>query len=185
MLWSAFPDQAAAMERDRSNEAFLPGIAFPDNLVTTADTFSAARARTSWSRSFRPSTSARSRCASRTLSKAISPVVTASKGLEIESFRSPSQILRRILGERSICVLTGPSHAEEVAHDLPASVVAGCEDLEFAAKVQGAFNSDAFRVYTSLDGYGAGRPVPSRTSSPWPRVSATASSWETTRRAPS
>ena len=65
----------------------------------------------------------------------------------------PSQILRRVLESgRSAC--PRPSHAEEVAHDLPASVVAGCEDLEFAAKVQGAFNSDAFRVY-GPDGYGA------------------------------
>ncbi|MEC7231508.1 MAG: 2-dehydropantoate 2-reductase N-terminal domain-containing protein, partial [Planctomycetota bacterium] len=42
VLWSAFPEQAAAMARDRSNEAFLPGIPFPENLSTTADTFSAA-----------------------------------------------------------------------------------------------------------------------------------------------
>lgn len=155
VLWSAFPEQAAAMERDRSNEAFLPGVAFPDNLVTTADTFSAAEGA-DLVVSVVP-TQYVSQVALRfeDALKGDMPVVTASKGLEIDTFRSPSQILRRILGERSICVLTGPSHAEEVAHDLPASVVAGCEDLEFAAKVQGAFNSDAFRVYTSPDGYGA------------------------------
>lgn len=41
-LWSAFPDQARAMERDRSNEAFLPGVAFPKNLHASADPFAAA-----------------------------------------------------------------------------------------------------------------------------------------------
>ena len=41
-IWSAFPEQAATMWRDRSNEAFLPGMAFPDNRHSTADPFSAA-----------------------------------------------------------------------------------------------------------------------------------------------
>ena len=136
------------------NEAFLPGVAFPDNLVTTADTFSAAEGA-DLVVSVVP-TQYVSQVALRfeDALKGDMPVVTASKGLEIDTFRSPSQILRRVLGERSICVLTGPSHAEEVAHDLPASV-AGCEDLEVHGEGPGAFNPDAFRVYTSPDGYGA------------------------------
>jgi len=54
-----------------------------------------------------------------------------------------------------VCVLTGPSHAEEVARGLPASVVAACEDQEFAGKVQRAFSGDTFRVYTHEDAVGA------------------------------
>lgn len=155
VLWSAFPEQAAKMARDRSNEAFLPGVLFPENLTTTADPFSGADGA-DLVVSVVP-TQYVSQVALRfeDALKGDMPLVTASKGLEIDTFRTPSQILRRILGERSICVLTGPSHAEEVAHDLPASLVAGCEDLAFAEKVQGAFNSDAFRVYTTPDGYGA------------------------------
>ena len=87
--------------------------------------------------------------------KGSTPIVTASKGLEIDTFRTPSQILERVLGKRSLCVLTGPSHAEEVAHDLPASLVAGSSDEDFARRVQQAFNCDAFRVYTITDGFGA------------------------------
>jgi glycerol-3-phosphate dehydrogenase (NAD(P)+) len=42
-------------------------------------------------------------------------IVSATKGIEIETFKTPSQILLEVLGERPVCVLTGPSHAEEVA----------------------------------------------------------------------
>lgn len=154
-LWSAFPEQAAVIGRDRSNEAFLPGIPFPENLSSTADVFRAADGA-DLVVSVVP-TQYVSQVALRfeDALKGNMPIVTASKGLEIDTFRTPSQILKRVLGKRSICVLTGPSHAEEVARDLPASLVAGCEDLEFATKVQAAFNSETFRVYTTADGYGA------------------------------
>ena len=62
--------------------------------------------------------------------------MTASKGLEIETFHSPSQILKEVFGERAICVLTGPSHAEEVARGLPASSVAASSDDDLARQVQ-------------------------------------------------
>jgi len=154
-IWSAFPEQAAAMERDRANESYLPGIAFPDNLRPSADPFAAADG-VDFVVSVVP-TQFVSQVALKfeDALKGDIPIVTASKGLEIETFRTPSQILRRVLGERSICVLTGPSHAEEVARDLPAAVLAGCEDEEYAKLVQSAFSCESFRVYTTTDGYGA------------------------------
>ena len=155
MLWSAFPEQAAMMARSRSNEAFLPGVSFPETLTPTADTFAAADGA-DLVVSVVP-TQYVSQVAMRfeDALKGDIPLVTASKGLEIDTFRTPSQILRRVLGDRSICVLTGPSHAEEVARDLPVSVVAGCDDEGYGRLVQDAFSADTFRVYTTPDGYGA------------------------------
>lgn len=154
-LWSAFPEQAKKIEEARENTAFLPGIRFPDNLHTSADPFAAAEG-VDLVVSVVP-TQYVAQVAGRfeDALRGDLPIVTASKGLEIDTFRTPSEILRRVLGERTICVLTGPSHAEEVARDLPASVVAGCEDEAFARHVQTAFNGETFRVYTTPDGYGA------------------------------
>ena len=154
-LWSAFPEQSKAMKSARENTAFLPGVPFPDNLHTSADPFAAAEG-VDLVVSVVP-TQYVAQVAGRfeDALRGDLPIVTASKGLEIESFRTPSQILQRVLGDRSICVLTGPSHAEEVARDLPASLVAGCPDEAFALKVQAAFNSETFRVYTTPDAYGA------------------------------
>ncbi len=130
-LWSAFPDQASTMAAERRNERFLPGIDFPDGLAVSADPFAAADG-VDVAVSVVPTQFVRA-VAMRfeDALKGTLPLVTASKGLEIETFRTPSQILMSVLGKRPICVLTGPSHAEEVARGLPASLVAGSDDLEF------------------------------------------------------
>ena len=65
------------------------------------------------------------------------PVVSATKGLEMETLKRPSEILAEVLGERPFCVLSGPSHAEEVARLKPASVVAASADEGFALRSAG------------------------------------------------
>lgn len=155
VLWSAFQEQAEAMRAAGSNEAYLPGVAFPENLTASADPFAAADGADLVVSVVPTQFVGQVALRFEDALKGDIPLVTASKGLEIETFRTPSQVLRRVLGEREVCVLTGPSHAEEVAHDLPASVVAGCEDRAFGLRVQAAFNSSTFRVYTTPDGYGA------------------------------
>ena len=67
------------------------------------------------------------------------PIVSATKGIEIETFKTPSQILVEVLGERPICVLTGPSHAEEVALQKPVALLAVSSDLVLAQRVQSVF----------------------------------------------
>jgi glycerol-3-phosphate dehydrogenase (NAD(P)+) len=154
-LWSAFPEQAEEMRSARENRRFLPGIPFPDSLTITADPWSAAEA-VSFAVSAVPTQFLRG-VAERfqEVLPADIPLVTATKGLEIETFYTPGTILLEVLGERSLCVLTGPSHAEEVARGMPASVVAASTDADFARDVQRAFTSETFRVYVGEDAIGA------------------------------
>ncbi|MDP6384966.1 MAG: NAD(P)H-dependent glycerol-3-phosphate dehydrogenase [Planctomycetota bacterium] len=155
VLWSAFSEQAELLNRERCNERFLPGVPFPDALKVDADPFHAAEGA-ELAVSVVPTQYLR-QVASRfedALPGAL-PLVTASKGLEIETFKTPAQILAQVLGDRSIGVLTGPSHAEEVARGLPASLVVGCENEDHGKLVQGAFSCESFRVYTHGDAYGA------------------------------
>jgi glycerol-3-phosphate dehydrogenase (NAD(P)+) len=155
VLWSAFPEQTEAMQRTRRNERFLPGVELPDGLEFHADP-SAAAAGADLVVSVVPTQYVRRVVyLFEDVLPGKLPLVTASKGLEIDTFRSPSQIIKRVLGDRPVCVLTGPSHAEEVARGLPASVVVGCEDAAWAKTVQTAFNSETFRVYTHDDAIGA------------------------------
>ena len=154
-LWSAFPEQAAEIQSTRRNERFLPGVELPDAVTVSADPFAAAQG-VDLVVSAVPTQYLRQ--VAMQFEDALSgtlPIVTASKGLEIETFHPPSRILQEVLGERTICVLTGPSHAEEVARGLPASVVAACDDEGFAARVQATFSRDSFRVYTHGDALGA------------------------------
>jgi glycerol-3-phosphate dehydrogenase (NAD(P)+) len=83
------------------------------------------------------------------------PIVSATKGIEIETFRTPMSILQEVLGERPLAVISGPSHAEEVARGLPASVVCASHDPALAQRVQEVLSGDTFRISTSTDPLGA------------------------------
>ena len=155
VLWSAFPEHVEDMRSFHENRRFLPGIHLPRELEVTADPHSAAKG-VDLVVSAVPTQYLRG--VANLFEDALpgsAPVVSATKGIEIETFKTPSAILKEILGHRPVCVLTGPSHAEEVAAQKPAAVLAACTDVAFAQRVQAAFSSQHFRVYTHDDPLGA------------------------------
>ena len=79
------------------------------------------------------------------------PYVSVIKGIENSSLLRPSQIIQEILGPVQVVVLSGPSHAEEICRQLPASVVAAHPQVELAKRIQQLFTTDRFRVYTNAD----------------------------------
>ena len=81
-------------------------------------------------------------------------MVSVTKGIEPETGLRMSQIVEQIT-QRPVVVLTGPSHAEEVAASIPTGCLAAHVDKALAELVQDAFMSDAFRIYTSPDALGA------------------------------
>jgi len=154
-LWSAFPEQAEALRDERENRRYLPGVRLPAGIEVTADPFAAA-AGVELAISVVPTQFLRS--VATTFEDALAgdvPLASATKGIEIETFRTPSEILLEVLGRRPMVVLSGPSHAEEVARGLPASIVAASDDRTLAARVQETLSCDSFRVYTHDDPKGA------------------------------
>lgn len=154
-LWSAFRAQSEALAAARENTRFLPGVPLPDLMDFSADPHSAAE-DVDFAISVVPTQYLR-RVAER-FEDALPgnlPLATATKGIEIETFKTPSRILQEVLGPRDVCVLSGPSHAEEVALGKPASIVAASKDDEVAVLFQRALSSDSFRVYTHSDPVGA------------------------------
>ena len=81
-------------------------------------------------------------------------VVSVTKGLEDKTFKRMSEVVAEETG-KEVVVLTGPSHAEEVALGVPTGCLAASENKELAEFVQDAFMSDCFRIYTSPDPVGA------------------------------
>ena len=78
-------------------------------------------------------------------------VVNTAKGFFLEDLSRLSQVIRRYLPQNPLVVLSGPSHAEEVAKKLPTLVVAASEDLAAAEFVQDVFMNQNLRVYTNSD----------------------------------
>lgn len=81
-------------------------------------------------------------------------IVSAAKGIEIGTLMLPTGIIADVLGKAdatSICALSGPNLAMEIAHGKPGTSVVASEDQAAATHVQGMLMGPAFRVYTSTD----------------------------------
>lgn len=79
--------------------------------------------------------------------------LSLSKGIEDETFLTPSGILFQALGikKEQFAVLSGPNFAMEVALELPTASVIASKNRNLAKKFQDMFNTHYFRVYTSSD----------------------------------
>lgn len=78
-------------------------------------------------------------------------MISLSKGLEISSNLRMSEVIREILPDMSVGVLTGPNLAREIAQGQPAASVVASNDVSKAFEIQQLLHSDMFRVYTSTD----------------------------------
>lgn len=81
-------------------------------------------------------------------------VIHATKGLEPHTHLRMSQVIEEVLADQmchDTVVLSGPSHAEEVARRDLTTVTAASKDLDAAKKVQQLFMNQYFRVYTNSD----------------------------------
>lgn len=154
-LWGAFPDYIDEMRRAGENVRYLPGVKLPPSLRLVADPAEAA-AGAECVVIAAPSKYYASVCEKfRGVVGGGSLVVSVTKGFDEERHCRMSTLARDILGVGHVVVLSGPSHAEEVARGLPTCVVAACEDLVRAETVQKIFSGPFFRVYTGTDPLGA------------------------------
>lgn len=81
-------------------------------------------------------------------------LVNLAKGIEIDSLQRMSEVIGReikAISKKRIVTISGPSHAEEVALNLPTSVVAGCVDESTAEIIREIFSNHFFRTYSSAD----------------------------------
>lgn len=81
--------------------------------------------------------------------------VSVAKGIEPDTHFSMTRVIRDELSKSGkncpVAALSGPTHAEEVAKDLPTTIVSACTDLNVAKKVQDVFMNSCMRVYTNPD----------------------------------
>lgn len=145
-LWCREEDNPQAMRETRRNETFMPGINIPASIdiSTEADPDAEIAVLAVPSHVMRTVVS-HVRFSPRTIR------VSVAKGIENETLLRMSEVIHVLSGDVPIVCLSGPSHAEEVSHDLPASLVAASVDADARAVVQEAFMAPALRVYTSPD----------------------------------
>lgn len=150
-LWSAHPDNAVRLRETRENTRLLPDVGIPEVVRITGDPAEAVAEADCWVTAI-PTAYLRDALARFvSVRTADVPVVSLTKGLEVTTFRRPSEIIGELLGTANVAALSGPSHAEEVARGMPTLLVAAAEDGGLAHWVQQRFGTDRFRVYTNGD----------------------------------
>lgn len=80
-------------------------------------------------------------------------IVDVAKGIEADTLFTMTQIIADEIKNPTVklVALSGPTHAEEVAKDLPTTIVSACEDMAVAERVQEVFGNTCMRVYTNED----------------------------------
>lgn len=150
-LWSILESEVEMLSTHREHIDKLQGVKLPDNITVTSDLTTACTEQDIIV------------CAVaspyvRSTGKMAAPyikqgqiIVNVAKGIEETTLETLSDILSDELQGADIAVLSGPSHAEEVSHGIPTTVVVGAKTKETALFIQDVFMNDRFRVYISPD----------------------------------
>lgn len=150
LLWAHDEKHVAEMATTRQNARYLPQVNFPVNLSVTDDLANAV-SHSEVILIAVPSHAFISLCQQlKPLLISKPKIVWATKGLSADSTFLSHEI-QQLLGQGEYAVLSGPSFAKEVAHDLPTAVTLASEHAQFATQCLGYFHGPTFRVYLSDD----------------------------------
>jgi glycerol-3-phosphate dehydrogenase (NAD(P)+) len=150
-VWAFEPDVADAINTHHENPRFLPGVALAPRIRATHDE-AAALAGAEFVVLATPSHALRP--VTRTCAPAVAPnatLVVATKGIEQDTLALMTDVAAAELPGRPVVAFSGPSFAAEVAARQPTAIVAASRDAAAATRVQTAFSSPSFRVYTHDD----------------------------------
>ncbi len=153
-VWSAIPAELKSLAETHRHPN-LPGMELPAGMHFTADIAEACKGRDILLFAV-PSPFVRA------TAKKAAPhiaegqiIVDVAKGVEDKTLMTMSEIIEDELAKvhrtARVVALSGPTHAEEVARDMPTLIVAACSDADAAKAVQKVFNTPNFRVYTNTD----------------------------------
>lgn len=153
-LWGRPEDSIDLIKAERENSKYLPDISLPENIIPTTDLEKTLRDSSVVIFSV-PSQAVR-QVAKKSLKYLNDQafIVNTAKGLELNSGMRISEVFQDLLGKKikeNYAILSGPSHAEEVARKIPSAVTIAAYRKETAFFIQDIFMTPSFRVYTNPD----------------------------------
>lgn len=149
-LWSYLKEEYEMLNNFHEHKTFLPGVTLHEGISYTNDMETAINGS-------EMTVIATPSFAVGQTAKNMKPylkeqiIVCISKGFEDSTLSCLSEVIKRETGSNRICMLSGPSHAEEVARKMPTTLVAASDSEEVSRLVQDAFMCSYLRVYTSDD----------------------------------
>ena len=150
-VWSILEDEINMLKEKHEHVDKLPGVKLDDSISYTTDLKEAIEGKKVIVLAV-PSPYTRSTAAK--MKEFVTDdqiIVNVAKGIEEATLMTLSQVVEDEIKNATVCVLSGPSHAEEVGRGLPTTVVVGAKKKEDAQFLQNVFMSEVFRVYISPD----------------------------------
>ena len=153
-IWSRFQKETDQLAWTRSHPN-LPGTVIPESVSFTSD-IAIAASKADYLIMAVPSVYTRQ------TAKDFAPfvedgtiLISAAKGIESTTLMTLTEVISDEMNHagktNTVVALSGPTHAEEVARDLPTLIVCACEDMDAAAKVQQLFDGTCIRPYINSD----------------------------------
>lgn len=150
-IWTRNKEQTASMKENRENIKYLPGTKFDENIIIVDEMKEAIEGAEAVMFSV-PTQAFRGN-----FEKALPyltddmVIINVAKGIEQGTLKRVSEIAEELKPGVKYVMLSGPSHAEEVAEKLPTTVAVASEDADAAAYVQDIFITERFRTYINDD----------------------------------
>ena len=149
-VWSAFEKELEEIRKDGEHKVKLPGVKIPESVKLCPDISCISGSKVVLLGIPSPYV--------RDVVKKAAPYVTSdmivvntSKGLENGTHKLISDVISEEIPQSPVVILSGPSHAEEVARGVPTTVVAASYNEEAAAYIQDIMSSNVFRIYINKD----------------------------------
>lgn len=150
-VWDRSHETIDNINNKRENINYLPGVVVPHNVYATLN-LEEALEKSKYIVLSVPSQAIREVASKiRPYLKKDSIIISIAKGIDENTGERLSEVIRDEISDNGIVILSGPSHAEEVALDIPTTVVASSEDMSYAKEIQNVFMTNKFRVYTNSD----------------------------------
>ena len=150
-IWSILPDEVEMLQKEREHKSKLPGVKLDPAIRITGDLAESLKAPDVVVLAV-PSPYTRSTAASmKPFVRDSQIIVCVAKGVEEGSLCTQTDIVQEEIPQSQACVLSGPSHAEEVGRGIPTTCVISAKSRSTAEYLQGLFMSPVFRVYTTPD----------------------------------
>ena len=149
-LWAFETDVVDAINRDRVNPLYLPGVTLNPSLRASGDM--ADMADRDMLLIVCPAQHLRGIVGNAPVGV---PLILCSKGIEAGTGLLMSEVAEQAQPASPIAVLSGPTFAHEVAKGLPTAITLACADAGLAARIATRIARPAFRPYISDDVVGA------------------------------
>ena len=153
-IWAREPDVVKAIDQNKENPNFLPGILLSKNLKATES----LRVVTRRDIVLIVTPAQHVRTTLESIKNDVSekqPIVICAKGIELGTGMLLSQVAEEIIQNSTIAILSGPTFADEVARGLPSAVTVAVKDKEIGKQLQEALGVSRFRPYITEDIIGA------------------------------